>query len=208
MDYDTIVALALSYSDRESDAEIPGKLDNFLKIVEARINRKLKTGDMTTRSTLDLSLLLGVGQDYFALPSDFGGIRDIEYSNGSDRITMSYINPEQMNQLITSKYNGLGVFYTIIANQFQVFPQKITGNFEIVYYQNVPALSAIDTTNWISDDNPDVYHFGLTVEISSFVKDKEASALWDQRFQTSLNEITEEDSTMRWSGTPLRINIG
>ena len=208
MDYDTIIALALSYADRESDAEIPLKMDSFLRITESRSNRAFRIGDQSARATIDLSTG-DVDQEYFGLPADFGGLRDIEYKSGTSRATFHYLSPEQMNERYTANQTGSKLYYTIIAKQIHIWPvSSQSGTIEIVYYQRVPALTAIASTNWLSDDNPDAYLFGLMVEISAFVKDKEATVLWDTRFKESLSEIENDDLQERWSGTALQTRVG
>ncbi|RLA03861.1 MAG: hypothetical protein DRQ47_04390 [Gammaproteobacteria bacterium] len=208
MDYDEIVALALSYADRENDTELPGKMDSFLRIVEARMNRAFKVGKMSTRASIDLSGA-SVDQEYFGLPSDFGGLRDIEYKSGTSRATFNYLSPEQMNAKFTANLTDTKLYYTLLANQIQIYPVSSgSGYLEIIYYQKVPALTSGDSTNWLGDNNPDAYVFGLMTEVSAFVKDKEAALLWDGRFKESLAEIENDDSSERWSGTALQTRAG
>ena len=64
------------------------------------------------------------------------------------------------------------------------------------------------TTNWLYDSNPDAYVFGILVDINSFVKDAEASTLWDGRFQQAMSEITLNDAKSTWSGTSLTTFAG
>lgn len=211
MDYTDITVLALSYADREDD-EVTSRIDQFILLVESRINRKLKVLDMSARSVIDLTTT-GPTQQYFQLPSDFGGLRDIQVTiSGGSQKTLNYLNPEQMNNLISnSSVDGVGVskiYYTIIAKQIQMFPPQTVGDLEIVYYQKIPNLNAIDLSNWVSDDSPDCYVFGLLVEISSFVKDADAFAIWKGRFDEALDELTLDDNETRWSGTPLTIKVG
>ena len=207
MVYDEIVALTLSYADRE-DEEVIGKIDSFIKIVEARINRKLRIFDMTIRATIDLD-----GEEYYGLPPDFGGLRDIEVANDADggRCTLKYMSPEQLNNLQRRSKSGepqSQIFYTLIANQVQIYPAKLTGILEIVYYQRLVPLTTSNPTNWLSSKSPDGYIFGIMTEISAFVKNKESTALWNERFRTVIDEIEQEDGKSRWSGTALEVRVG
>ena len=203
MNYDEIKDLAISYSDR-SDAEVTDRIDNFIKLSEVRMNRKLMTMDMTTRA-----FVLGVSdQRYYTLPSDFNGLRDIEVKatvNNIDVLTYSYCNPEQMNDAPNA--NGFdGAYYSLIANQIMIYPTIADDMIlEIVYYQKVPNLNAVDTENWMSLDCPDAYVFAILVEISSFTKDYEAVKLWIERFNESMKDIENRDQINRWSGTPMQI---
>lgn len=209
MDYTEITDLALAYSDRE-DEDVTDKIDGFLKITESRINRALRVAKMSVRS------IIGViaEEAYYGLPADFGGLRDIEWSTSeSAKKTMTYRNPEQMNNFTFLDASGdtgrvAGMYYTLIAQQIQIWPPQAEGNIEIVYYQKLPALTESDPNNWLSDGDPDAYIFGLLVEISSYVKDKDAATLWDGRFKESVEAIVDEDAKDRWSGTPLKVMVG
>ena len=79
---------------------------------------------------------------------------------------------------------------------------------EVIYYKKIPNLSNVNTTTWLSTAYPDFYVFGLMTEISSFVKDAEATILWGQRFDNLVNEMIANDSILRWSGTPLQTTVG
>lgn len=208
MNYTEITTLALAYADREDD-EVTNNIDNFILLVESRINRKLKTLDMSARSVIDLTTF--PDQEYYVLPDDFGGLRDIEINTVTRRKTLVYLNPEQMNNLISSSADSLNItkiYYTVIARQIQIWPKQSAGNLEIVYYQRVPNLTSADPNNWIGDEFPDAYIHGIVQEISAFAKDSEAFKIWKLRFNESLDEIQLEDRENRWSGTPLEVKIG
>lgn len=199
MNYSEITSAALGYSDREHDQEVLNKLDSFLKIVESRVNRVLKTQKMAVRVKLEAI----TGKNFYGLPLDFDGLRDIEVSNiTGDVITPSYMSPEQIN----NRYNtsNKDIAYCIINDQLQIEPAQSDSTIELVYYRRVQELTALDD-NWLSDTYPDCYIFGLLVEINSFVKDAEAAMMWDQRFKEAVSEIKGNDQLSRWSGPALQI---
>lgn len=207
MNYTEIVDLALAYSDRE-DAEVVNNMDNFLRVVESRINRVLSVQKMAIRTVLTTS----GDREYYSLPLDFQGLRDIEIRDSVGSIgghTLKYLSPEQMNgRASQSGDGGSQIYYTIIADQLQVIPMQDNKILEIVYYRNVPPLGPSTVTNWVSLYNSDLYLFGLMVEISSFIKNSESAKLWEYRFKETLSEIDIDDSLTRWSGTPLEVRVG
>lgn len=208
MNFSEITTLALAYTDREDD-EVTTRMDKFILLVEARINRKLKTLDMSARSIIDLTV--NPDQEYYQVPTDFGGLRDIEINTGPRRKTLVYLNPEQMNNLISSSADSLNItkiYYTITAQQIQIWPKQSSGNLEIIYYQRVPPLTSVNDQNWIGDEFPDAYIHGICQEITAFAKDTEGFKIWKLRFDESLAEIQLEDRENRWSGTPLEVKIG
>jgi len=207
MNYTEIVDLALGYADR-TDAGTTGNVDLFLKVVEARVNKKLKTQKMGSRNSQPCV----VDQTLYDLPADFSGLRDIKIVDGSSKKTLSLTTPEHLNMLEDNP-NSVIVdpslddgYYAIIADQVQIYPsQKNTATLDLVYYKKVPSLNSSDTTNWLTDNNPDCYVFGLVVEISAFVKDTVAKDLWDVRFKESMLDIHLDDARSRWSGPPMQV---
>lgn len=211
MNYSEIVALALSYADR-TDAEVVDRVDDFIEIAEARINRLLEVRKMATRSTITTV----TNQIYYGLPSNFAGLRDIEiYGTSADplssdfRQTLQYLTPEQMNQKTATPAASTSasskIYYTIIADQIQIHPAQSGNTMEIVYYQTVPNLNSTDTTNWLGDSAPDAYVFGILAEINAFVKDATTSDLWNTRFLGVMNQLSQDDAKDRWSGQPLQM---
>jgi len=202
MDYQEIIDTTLLYADR-TDAEVINSMPSFVKIVEARLNRVFKTSEQATRSiivTLD-------GQEYYGLPSDFAGLRDIEIQNtpSTARQTLQYLSPEQMNDRANNNNNIIS--YTIIANQLHIYPAQDGLLLEIVYYQKIPPLTETNVNNWISTNEPQIYIFGLMVEINAFVKDPQTTQLWEQRFAAEVSAIESDDKQTRWSGTQLQVRI-
>ena len=54
MNYADIVSLTLGYADRQ-DTEVTSRIDLFMRVTEARINRLLMTLDMSCRATTPMS---------------------------------------------------------------------------------------------------------------------------------------------------------
>lgn len=201
MNYSDIVNLTLGYADRQ-DAEVTSRMDLFIKVTEARINRVLMTLDMSSRA----KTLMDASIEYYPLPTNYSVMRSIKVidnTNSASRVTLLQVNPEQMANIVN---NGETQFpcYTIISGNIHVQPfYDDTHSLEIDYFQTLPPLSTNLTNNWLSDSNPDAYVFGLLVEINSFIKDGEATSLWDGRFQQAMSEITLNDAKSTWSGTSL-----
>ena len=96
MNYTDIKTLSLGYSNRD-DTDVIGKMDFFILMVESIINTELDTRRMAHRLTLNLE----DGREYYCLPADFRGMRDIEvYVPDEDgnkpaapTTTLHYLNP-------------------------------------------------------------------------------------------------------------------
>ena len=215
MNYSEIKKAAQSYTYRY-DAEMEQSIQAFSRVVESKINTALKTGEQSVRA----QIYLEDGQEYYGLPSDFGGFRDVELvKKGSANLgtsnaqsgfggkTLTYASPEYMNQLERRQDGWHQAYYTVIANQIQIAPPASGDVLEVVYYQNVPPLAEDDDSNWLSDKHPDVYIFGLAAEISAYAKDIESFAAYDGRFKESVSNIIIDDQITRWSGPTLRTEV-
>jgi hypothetical protein len=211
MTYDEIVATSLAYADR-TDMAVVSRIDLFMRVVESRINRLLVIEDMSIRYVFPEP---NPTDGRYTLPADFSAIRDIAIVNSlniTDRETLALINPEQMNTATSTVNidNNLKHFYQILNNQLVIQPIVVDGShfLEIVYYGNIIPLSSATVQNWISNNHPDLYIDGILVEINAFVKDPEATALWDGRFKQVIGELMDADNILVYSGTPLVTRIG
>ena len=205
MNLKEITTAAQAYCDRY-DEELVTSMPSFLKVVEGKINNALRTGDQSIRAQIYLER----DNEYYGLPSDWGGARDVEILHQGEQHgrTLTYLAPEEMNKL--SRKNGgrnRHNYYTIIANQIQIAPPADNEILEIVYYQRLPALEKDTDTNWLTEKNPDAYIFGLCTEISAFAKDITSYETYKARFAESMIDITMEDQVQRWSGPALRVQV-
>lgn len=207
MNYKEIVSAAQSYTDRY-DQELVDAMPAFTRVVEGKINNALRTGDQSVRAQIWLKR----DEEYYSLPCDWGGARDVEILQEGKQHgrTLVYLAPEEMNKVKRtrdSSVHGRHNYYTIIAGQIQIAPPTDNEVLEVVYYQRLPALTEESDSNWLTEKNPDAYIFGLCTEISAFAKDAAAFATYQDRFAGSLMDITMEDQITRWSGPALRVQI-
>jgi hypothetical protein len=196
MNYTDIINTSLSYSDRANSDEIQANMDNFLRIVEAKVNRKLQTRNQSKRA----QIVLTADTEYYALPSDFAGLRSIFTVVETERKNFDYVTPEKMNVHITNNLNEY--VYTIMGNSLQIHPTFDDTILQIMYYQRVTPLTATNDTNWLSNYAPDAYIFGTLCEINYFVKDVQTAGIWETRFNLIIDDIDLEDAKDRWSGPP------
>lgn len=203
MTYDELIVVSQAYADRE-DIEVSSNMDNFILFVEARMNRTLKTRKQSARAFIPTV----TDQEYYPLPLDFAGIRDIQLDSTAPTADhkvaiFNYLQPEAMNKQRSRPYAGRN-YYSIIADQLHVYPaQEANQAIEIVYFQKVPNLNSVDNTNWMSLDNPDMYLAGMIAEIELFVKHFDVGKLWYDRMTSQINELESADIKERWSGSAL-----
>ena len=207
MNYKEIITAAKAYTDRY-DQELDDSMTAFTRVIEGKINNALRTGDQSVRAQIWLQR----DKEYYSLPCDWGGARDVEILESGKQYgrTLVYLSPEEMNKVSRKRDSstvGRHNYYTIIAGQIQVAPPTDNEILEIVYYQRLPALENDDDSNWLTEKNPDAYIFGLCTEISAFAKDLASYESYKMRFNEAMMDITMEDQVTRWSGPALRVQI-
>ena len=210
MDYTEIVNLAKDYSDRRKDPEIIASTDSFLRIVEAKINRKLAT----QKAVISKNIKLYEGQEYHDLPTDYLSAYDVYFKSLTDnkrRATLEYKTPAQLNDAICTGDNK--ELYTIIGTKIKVNPVPtalFAENFALCldFYLRIAPLTRENPSNYISVFNVDCYLFGMMAEINAFVKDAEAFTLWDARFENVINEIDLQDTAFKTGDGPQIMRLG
>lgn len=194
MNYAELSSAITDYADR-NDVGVTGNVDTFLVLAESKINRKLRSGEMSQRSSLTVPADYTTPA-YYPLPNDFGGMRSIKVGD----TPLDYLPPT----VADAKDITFNRYYLITGGQLQIIGDLNEGDIiTMTYYQKVPNLNSTDSTNWLADGEPDIYLYGALAALELFVKNDERAAMWNTMFQDSLLEMTESDRRDRWSGTPM-----
>lgn len=190
--------LAKLYSDR-FDADVDVALPKLCALAEGRISRMIRISEMSEPWTTDIV----DGREYYELPHDFAGIRNIQYvfESGS-KVSPQYVNPEQANRAMSDGNH----YYTIMTDRLRLAP-PVSGDGYILlaYYQRIPPLVGDGDSNWMLAKYPDVYISALMAEIETFVKNDERHLMWLAKLDKSFSELTTKDQHDRWSGHSLTI---
>ncbi len=199
MDYAELQALIASYLDREL-ADWESEIQSFIRTVEAECNRDLRVGDMSI-----LASIAGVAdQEYYDLPVDYHRARSISV----DGLPLEYKTPGDLQRFIYSGASGPARYYTIEAQKLRIYPTILdTTAIDLTYYQQIPALSATVTTNWLLDEHFDLYYNGALREAELFFKNDQRAAVWDARYRPILDSIRVTDKKDRWTNTPTKIRV-
>ena len=219
MNYTELVAASQAYADRQ-DTEVAASIDTFILLMEARVNRVLKTRQQSHR----IQAKIVEDRAYYPLPADYAGTRQIEIltydpaDQTGDAICSimgtcqpCYLTPEQIT--IAQCEGKSNQYFTIEHNQIHIYPvptptAEVAYAIELLYYRKLPNLNSEDTTNWASVDHPDIYLSGMCAEIELFAKNYKAADGWHERMSKAIDELDNSDEIERWSGSQLVIRNG
>lgn len=205
MTYEDVVRLAISYTDRErTRSGIEVVIDDFLRLVEARLNRLLATEKMVKT----VSIPRVVDATAYDFPTDFLKVRQLAVKNTVTGVKQDlvYISPEQQSDSAANFPPSNG--YTVIGTQIILKPLAEDNELSLSYMSYVPPLTVTANENWMSLQHPDCYVYGLAAEISIYVKDIETYNLMFSRYNDATAEISFLDSVATPSGTALQMRVG
>lgn len=170
------------------------KINRAIGRAEAVFNRELRCPRMETE--YDLS----VTTEQTDLPSDFLQLRSV-YSEGSPDNPLDSLSPAGLRQRYRGS-SGVPKAYAIENRRIIVGPVG-SATLTLVYFARIPALTADNPTNWLLDENPDVYLHQVLAIIYNKLGDSERAALNLSIARDLIAAINEGGRKNRWGAGPL-----
>ena len=180
----------------DTDLLIP----DFIALCEAGLNNDTgcRVRKMTTEATyISLNGLVPFYDDYLAL-------RSIRNTDGNP---LELVSPSIFAQRQAMGCIGCPRWYTELAGEIHIFPAPDYVSLDIVYYKRLPALSDINTTNWLLQNYPNIYLYGSLLEAASEAVSAEKILLWQARYDAAALKLHTSDKADRWSGSPVTISM-
>jgi|TARA_R100001086_G_scaffold61598_1_gene28527 hypothetical protein len=218
-DYDTLKSAVAGWLDRSdmnpTDGALKGRVEEFIALAEARMNRTLRLSMMLNvdQTTLGGAAALVAGTRDYALPS--GYLQMLDFHLRTDPITtLSYLTLENMNRMWAGSQGGRPQAYTIFSDNASGTPVKkvrlgpspdVAYDYSITFYKKIDALSASNETEQMLTDNPDVYLYGALMEAEPFLMNDARVQLWAAALSQSISALQEQDNKDRHSGSAMRV---
>ncbi len=187
--------------NRVGSPELAERAPDFIKMAEARFNRKLRVRQNEKRATA----ILDAG--FITLPSDWLEAKAIRLVVNGKPVQLSLGTSEELDQArrdastvgSTSPY-----LYRFVGNQIEVAPY-VSGEatMELEYFYKIPALATNDT-NWLLTDWPDLYLYGALQHSAPYLRDDARLQTWAGIYNTLWTELTEADDKAKHSGSLLK----
>ena len=191
--YATLKAAITNWTHR---AGLTDYLDEFIDLTEARLSRELHMSEMETRATITADA------EYIALPSGAMEIRNVQV-NTSPVQTVNYRTPQQMDAANTGEA-GTPRFYTIIGNEFQLYPVPTSSTLEVTYYKSITPLDDTNTSNFLLTSHPEIYLHGCLYHAYLFTQDAQAS-VHGQEFARLIADLNRTSKRKKFSGAPMQV---
>jgi hypothetical protein len=191
-----VTAVGTWLNRTDLDAMVP----NFIALLEARLNRILRVPEMEANDTLTPA------DGVATLPTDWLQIRHvyIDASCDTEVVPVPYSTIRRDYPLAST---GRPQVYAVHENEIHLAPlpsDDAEEELTVLYYEKIPALSAQNTTNWLSESHPDIYLYGALVMAEAYIWDDERlHTLWRPAFDEAIGELQRQGTKKHHGGGPL-----
>lgn len=180
-------------------SDLAAMVPNFISLLEARLNRILRVPEMEVTTTLTLDA------EEVALPDDFRQARSL-YIDSDPRWELESVSLGTLRTKYAQQVTGRPEVFAISGTDLVLGPEPDAEYDGILtYYADIEALSAQNTTNWLSLKHPDIYLYGALVMAEAYIWDDDRlRTLWRPAFDEALAEL-QKQGTAKQHGAPLRL---
>jgi hypothetical protein len=165
--YNDLIAMVGSWIHRaDLDAVIP----TFIALAEARMNSDLDIRQTDKVATITTSS----GVNTIPLPADFKETRSISLVSGGVTIVLDKMPLGLMTQRWGTTTSSMPRSYVIHGNNLIVAPTP-SGAFDLTidYFANITPLSAINPTNDVLVNYPDMYLHAILIYAGQYIRDND-----------------------------------
>ncbi len=196
----TYAELLASIEDWLNRTDLTTRIPDFIRLFEVRMNRRLRDPGMETTSVQ--STEAGVGE--IALPTDFRGMREL-YLDRSPKVVLEQLSPAELRSRYASDATGIPKHYAIIGEDLVLGPEPAGAyTLTLAYFRQIVPLTDTNTTNWLLDNNPDLYLWGSLTMAEAFLKDDDRVGLWKGAWDEAFDELQKDAIKRRYGAAPLQ----
>jgi len=197
--YSELVAAIADYLD---DATLSAKIPTMIRLAEAEFNRTLNVMEQEARAYTTAT------GEYVTLPADAGTLRAVYLVSGG-YIELEAMSLAELRRAHWDMTAGRPRNYAVADGQVILGPIP-DGNYrlEMVYVQDIPALTAAAPTNWLLGKHPDLYLMGSLSQAEFFNWNDDRLPLLSARVQSIVEQIGKDGNSRRVGAAPIRMRTG
>jgi len=197
--------LKASIADFLNRDDLTAVIPDFVALAEAQINRDVRHWKMEARSSGQQD----AADEYMQIPSDW--VETIRlHLTGNGTSVVNLVSRDAMADKRAGQENASGTprMYTHADGQFQLYPTpNATTDFELLYYQKLPALSSSNADNWLLLEAPDVYLYGSLLHSAPYLSEDERVGVWAQMYSAAIQRLNQVSEDAMFSGSGLTLKV-
>lgn len=185
--------------NREGHDAVTDNVEDFVAFGQRRIHR------IADLNAMEEVVSLTVDAQTESVPADFLRVKTMIGEQGSG--TWEILGAPHRDVML---YNQAGrpIKYSHIGDSFYFGPvPDQTYTVQLAYYKALPVLSSSTTTNWFTDNNPELLLYAALVEALLFLKDDQRAQYWEARFQEVLKSQLQSDGRADKESGGLQVRI-
>lgn len=184
-------------------SDLSSRTPEFIDLAEAGFNRDIRHRRMIATTTLTT---VG-GTATVALPSDYLEARALVLETTPKRVLQA-ASTGQIAQDYADGETDKPVIYAIEGSNVRFGPTPDSAySVTLTYYQQIPALTGANTSNWLLTNHPDVYLYGSLVAAEAFLMNDERLPVWGALLTRALEGLGLESKRSELSGGPLQTRV-
>lgn len=160
-------------------ADLTAMVDTFIDMFEARASRILRAPEME-----QTAIVTPVAETQ-ALPVGWVEFRNVQYNGAGYTKPLEYASPQKISA--TGLTGGDPAYYSIKGGAVVFSPSAIGSTIEWTFFEAIPALSSLNTSNWLLAKYPDYYLMGCVQQAHLYVMSGE-----DARIEPFLQNIEHQ----------------
>lgn len=186
--YSEITTALEKWLNREGFSSLTDQISDLIAIGQRRIHRDCDLNAM------EEVVSLTIDSQAVDTPADFKRTKSItiqgdshtsEVTGASHQAVMSYASNERPTK------------FSVIGSKFYFGPPPDqTYTAQLVYFKALPILSDVNTTNWLSENEPEFLIYAAMVEACLFLKDDTRAQLWEARYNAIKDSIMKSEDRM------------
>ena len=196
----TAANLATDVAAWTSRVDLTADIPTMIVLAEAKLNRLLRS--LEHEVTNPAFLLSG---EYVPVPPDFLEFKS-GYVNGNPKVPLYYIPGDSMPAVLTG---DSARYFTLSGTNFRFAP--IPGGTEVAtisYFAKLPTLSGVGVQyNWLLQQHPDAYLYGVLLEASGKIQDAQMVAGWRDAYANAVQQIKDADRRKRYGGNAMTVRV-
>jgi hypothetical protein len=185
--------------------DLTAAIPTFIQLGESQMNRDIRHWEMEARVSGQQSQ----GDQYMQLPADW--VETIRFhltSQGTNAVELASLASIADKRAAVDDQAGRPRFYAHVRGEFELFPTPDEDtDFELLYYQKIPALSDSNTTNWLLEYAPDIYLYASLAHSAPYLAEDARIAVWAQMYSAAVAQLNAQSERVKNSGSGIRLNI-
>ena len=99
-------------------------------------------------------------------------------------------------------------YYSHVADTIEVYPTPdSTYTIELMYYNEIPSLTSVNTTNWLIGVAPDAYLYGSLLQAAPYLAEDSRIEVWGGLYSSAIQALNNTSEASRDSGSGLKMRF-